>query len=248
MRKKAMVPGLGLLAGHVAQNAIGARVARSPKFKEGLVESLTMGALGKKSPRNLRSIAKDSVSSIAVPERNALRNEAYNVGAQHSKLLKGMSKRDLVTARAAITGGDKALQRIGKQGSPLAAKVREMTKGNTISKDKIKGISKLPSGHREPSSGLTGYISNGLIAPIAPDLAALNTGKLLASTKQVSNSKLMNKVKDKLVIQPIKKSYSQGRSGGLFNKARNNAEALLINPFSAEAEKMSHKAGTRARL
>lgn len=245
IEKQAAIPGAGLLAGHLAQNTLGVAVAKSKKFKKGLVESFAMGAAGKKAPRSAMGYAKDAVSAVAVPERNLLRNEAYDKGAKLSGELKGMSKRQKVIARLTAAGDAKGLKRIGQSDNPLVKKVREVVP-QTISKADQKKITSLPAGSRKPSSLKAGIVANAAVAPIAPDLAALNTSKLVANTKAVANSKPMKAMTEKFVTNPAKAQFKAGATkGSKFNSLANKAKAITMNPFTAEMERTSFNLGRK---
>lgn len=246
MEKEAVL--LEALGGHVAQNAIGRVVAKNKGFKKGLTESAIAGAMGKKSPRTVGSVTKDIFSGLAVPERNMLRNEAYEAGSNFAKKhnidINKMSKRDLVTARAALTKGRDGLKRIGqsknKQARAIAMKVGNKGYGD---KESLNRISKLPDGYRVPSSNKAAIAANAAIAPASPGLAALNSAKLISNAKKVSENNIVKKVKKVLTIDPAIKAYKSGESGGKFNKLHNEAESIFLNPFTAELNKDAYKAG-----
>lgn len=245
MEKQALIG--GLVAGHIAQNTVGRQIAKNKGFKSGVAKSFAMGAAGKQSPRSVAGYAKDAVSAVAAPERNLIRNEAYDKGRElRHKLPKNMSKRDLATARMALTGDHAGLKRTGKSKSPIAQHIRKhLPDGAGLRKEYFRDIQKLPDGKRKPSSGKVGILANAAIAPVAPDMAALNVGKLATNTKAISNTKLMKKVRDKVVSQPLKNSLKAGSKGYKWSEMKNRASSILVNPFTAEAEKDAFKAGSK---
>lgn len=246
MEKEAVL--LGALGGHVAQNAIGRVVAKNKGFKKGLAESAIAGAMGKKSPRTVGSVTKDIFSGLAVPERNMLRNEAYEAGSNFAKKhnidINKMSKREMVTARAALTKGRDGLKRIGQSKNPKARSLA-IKASNLVdrSKETVSKISKLPDGHRPPSSNKAAIAANIAVAPASPGLAAINAAKLASSSKMLAEKEGVKRIKKVMTVDPAVKSYKSGKEGGKFSKLKNNLESFAINPFTAEANKDAYNAG-----
>jgi hypothetical protein len=245
---------LGAVTSYFAQNAYGAKLARSGKFKKEIATSAAQGILGKKAPRTLKTVGKDAWYGVAAPEVNSIKNEAYtqaqlfrskhDVGGMLGKL----SKRDQAVARLAAAGDMEGLKRIGQHNNPIIKKIQEQkSKYNVpdIPKKTMKEVGKLPEGSRVPSSNKAAIAANVASIPVlGTGTAALNAAKLAAGTEAAGKTNLMQKAKDKFVTKPLKASFKAGEVGKEFNAKKYWAESLSMNPFTAEANRQAHKAGS----
>lgn len=245
------------IASAIGQNLIGIPIARSKSFRNSLSKSVMTGLSGKKSPRSIKSLASDALAGVAAPEVNAAKNQAYQAGEHLRKSFKldKASKRDHVIARLSAAGDEKGLARIGKSSSPLAAAIRKVktdTGLHSISKvdqkHASKGISKLPSGSRDPSSTKAALLANAAILPLpgGASTAFVNVAKLAGTTKAAGNTNIMKKINKKFVMDPMKDNAKQGVAGKAYGKARHWAESIGLNPFTSEANRQAHRAGVKS--
>ena len=247
LHKQAMLG--GLVASHIGQNIIGKPIAKSKWFQKDVARAGIMGALHKQSPRSAKTYGKDALMGVAAPEVNAAKNTAYEVGRSKSKELHNKIRKspEYKKARASqkANGGKLNLPMSTKR--DLVKKRQGLLKDTGLTKAEFKDVQKLPTGSRLPSSNKAALAANAALAvvPGGTSTAAVNAAKLGAGTKAFSNSKIGKILNDKLVAKPMKDAYSKGRSGGKFSKVKNSAQSTLMNPFTAHAESLAHKAGKR---
>ncbi|CAL9962472.1 hypothetical protein VPHD148_0070 [Vibrio phage D148] len=247
---------LGTAVAAAAQNAIGIPIARSKTFKKSVARSALQGASGKKAPRTAKSLATDAVAGVVAPEVNAAKNKAYKAGSDFAKKigLDKANKRDLVVARLAAAGDEKGLKRIGKSGDKLAAKVRETKKKHglpDISKKDIKketaSLKGAKDGYRVPASNKAAIAANAAIAPLpgGSSTALVNAAKLGASTEKFGKTKAGKALSKKFVENPVKASAKAGAKGEKYSAKAHWTNSTLLNPFTEEAKRVAHKAGSK---
>lgn len=245
LHKQAILGGLAL--SHIGQNLIGKPIASSKWFSKDVGRSAIMGAVGKQSPRNVGTYAKDAAMGVAAPEVNAAKNMAYTEGRAKAKELHNSIRKtpEYKKARKDSKAKGKDLKLDRATLKELAVKRKEFMESTGTSKKDFKDIQKLPKGNRLPSSTKAAVGANAALAlvPGGASTAAVNAAKLGAGTKAYSKSKLGKYLNDKLISKPMAKAHKTGTSGGTFNRVRNEIESLSMNPFTAHAEKLSYKAG-----
>ena len=158
-------------------------------------------------------------------------------------------KKEMAKSRMVAMGDTKGLKRTGSLRSEEirnALRTRNSSGIGTISKKERREIQNLPTGKRMPSSTKAAIAANVALAPVpvVGGVTSLVNGiKLAAGTKAVNNTRIMKKINKKMVVNPAKSNFEDGKSGGVFKKGRNWAKAILTNPFTAEVDKSAYKAG-----
>lgn len=93
-------------------------------------------------------------------------------------------------------------------------------------------------GHSGSRSTLFGAISAGVADPIA---GAMNTIKTVATTDKFKSTRIGAKITEKLQNMFIKRPAKKGwNESGSFNKAKNKAYEIIVNPVAANIERTSH--------
>lgn len=239
----------GLVASHLGQNLIGKPIANSAWFRKDVAKAGIMGALKKESPRSAKSYAKDASFGVIAPEVNIAKNTAYSEGRSKAKELH--NKIRLSPEYKAARVAQKANN--GKLNLPMSIKrdlVKQrqsaMQQGN-ITKSEFKELSSLPKGNRMPSSTRAAVGANAALAlvPGGASTAAVNAAKLTSGTKAYADSKLGKWVNEKLFTNPLKRQVDKGVAGKAFDTKRNIFESVVINPFTAKAEKEAYNVGKK---
>lgn len=240
MEKKAVV---GAVAGGalswMAQNAIGMPIAKSKKFKKSVGEAALAGLQGKAYNRTVKSRLGDAARGVLAPEVNLARNNAYEAGV---KLRKSDRKSSIIASLQAKGRGD-LLKKIRMDDHPAARAVKSLDTDMDI----VKRVKGMKSGHKAPSSTKAALAGNAAIAAIpgGASTALVNVGKIGASTERFSNSKIGKAVNKKFLTDPAKSNATRGATGKSFDKNKYNIDRLVVNPFTAEANKMAYEAGKK---
>lgn len=240
----------GLVASHLGQNLIGKPIANSAWFRKDVAKSGIMGALGKQSPRNAKSYAKDASMGVIAPEVNITKNTAYQEGRNKAKDLHNKIRKDpkYIAARARQKAGKGDLHLPMDIKRDLVSKRKEFIRDTGVTKKEINEISSLPKGNRPPSSTKAAVGANlaAAIIPGGASTAAVNAVKLTGGTKAYTNSKLGKHINKKLFKEPIRNQYVKGKTGSKFSTLRNKFESLVVNPFTAKVEQDAYKVGARS--
>lgn len=135
------------------------------------------------------------------------------------------------------------------------------TTNNPVVKHLIPGVAKhvergvladAPAGVTDTTKTFKGMYAGAAVAGAA-DLPAgvLNGSKLILTDPRVAQNKrvkpALDKLREKMLVNPVEKAYNAGKEGKPFNKRTNFIRTRIINPVVGHAEEASYQLGVGAR-